>query len=138
MVSFRAITTIALVAFAVPVFTAITPAQVVGNIRSLTQKSQALQAPAQSVNIINGPLIVIGQGPFPVRMSELKGSSFYLKLTASQTIISGFVDIVSTATTAIAQMQGMTPVTAGADSDAIYDAFREVRYQSFIYPPISN
>jgi hypothetical protein len=30
-------------------------------------------------------------------------------------------------------MQGMTPVAAGADSDAIYDAFREVRYQSFIY-----
>jgi uncharacterized cupredoxin-like copper-binding protein len=83
MVSFRAITTIALAAFAVPVFTAITPAQVVDNIRSLTQKSQALQAPAQSLSIINGPLIVIGQGPFPVRMTELKGGSLYVKLTAS-------------------------------------------------------
>jgi hypothetical protein len=33
----------------------------------ITQKSQALQAPAQSITVINGPLIIIGQGPFPVR-----------------------------------------------------------------------
>jgi hypothetical protein len=32
----------------------------------ITQKSQALQAPAQSISLINGPLILIGQGPFPV------------------------------------------------------------------------
>ena len=44
-----------------------TPAQVVEALRGLTQKSQALQAPAQSITIINGPLVLIGQGPFPVR-----------------------------------------------------------------------
>jgi len=85
---------------------ALTPAQIVSNIQMITQKSQALQGPAQSITIINGPLIVIGQGPFPQ-------------------IIAGFTDIVSTATTAIAQMQGTSPVGADADSDAIFNAFRE-------------
>jgi hypothetical protein len=106
MVSFRNFFTAA-VALSVPVAAQLSPAQVVSNIRMLTQKSQALQAPAQSITIINGPLIIIGQGPFPQ-------------------IIVGFTDIVTTATTSIAQMQGMPPVPAGADSDAIFDAFREV------------
>ncbi|KAH6685307.1 UVI-1 protein [Plectosphaerella plurivora] len=83
-----------------------TPSQVVDNIKSLTTKSQALQAPAQSISIINGPLIVVGLGPFPP-------------------LILGFTDIVTTATTAIAQMQSMPPVAAGAPSDLIFDAFRE-------------
>ncbi|USP77998.1 hypothetical protein yc1106_05272 [Curvularia clavata] len=69
--------------------------------------SQALQAPAQSITLLNAPLVLIGQGPY------------------SQ-IISGFTDIISTATTALVQMQGMLPVAAGADSDAIFDAFREI------------
>ncbi len=64
MVSFRSV--VAAIALTVPVMAQTTPAQVVDNIRMLTQKSQALQAPAQSINIINGPLILIGQGPFPV------------------------------------------------------------------------
>ncbi|TDZ25474.1 hypothetical protein Cob_v001495 [Colletotrichum orbiculare MAFF 240422] len=85
---------------------ALTPAQIVDNIRMVTTKSQALQAPAQSITIINGPLIVIGQGPFPQ-------------------IVVGFTDIVSTVTTSLAQMQGTPPVPAGADADAIFDAFRE-------------
>jgi hypothetical protein len=106
MVSIRAIIASAL-ALSVPIAAQITPAQVVQNIQSITQKSQALQAPSQSINIINGPLIVVGLGPFPP-------------------IIAGFVDIVSTATTAIGQMQGMTPVPAGADADKIFEAFREV------------
>ncbi|KAF2998488.1 hypothetical protein E8E13_003103 [Curvularia kusanoi] len=93
-------------ALAVPALAQLTPAQVVSNINMITQKSQALQAPAQSITIVNGPLIVIGQGPFPQ-------------------IIAGFTDIVSTATTAISQMQGMDPVPAGQPSDAIFDAFRE-------------
>lgn len=96
-------------AMAVPVIAQITPAQVVKNINMITQKSQALQAPAQSITIINGPLVIIGQGPFPQ-------------------IITGFTDIVSTAVTAIGQMQGMEPVPAGQPSDEIFDAFREVRY----------
>jgi hypothetical protein len=105
MVSFR---TIFASALALSVSAAqVTPAQVVSNIKSITAKSQALQQPAQSISIVNGPLIVIGQGPFPK-------------------IITGFVDIVSTATTAISQMDGMSPVAAGADSDMIFEAFREV------------
>ncbi|KAG4420712.1 hypothetical protein IFR04_006098 [Cadophora malorum] len=104
MVSFRSV--VAAIALTVPVMAQTTPAQVVDNIRMLTQKSQALQAPAQSINIINGPLILIGQGPFPQ-------------------IIVGFTEIVTTTTTALAQMNGMAPVPAGAQSDAIFDAFRE-------------
>jgi hypothetical protein len=53
-------------AMAMPVIAQITPAQVVSNIQLITAKSQAIQAPAQSITIINGPLIVIGLGPFPV------------------------------------------------------------------------
>jgi hypothetical protein len=106
MVSFHKIL-IASLALVAPIATQATPAQVVDNINSLTRKSQALQAPAQSISIINGPLILIGQGPFPQ-------------------IIVGFTDIVSTATSAIASMQGMPSVPAGAQSDAIFNAFREV------------
>jgi hypothetical protein len=48
---------------------ALTPAEVVTNIQILTTKSQQLQGPANSITIVNGPLIIIGQGPFPVRIS---------------------------------------------------------------------
>jgi hypothetical protein len=88
------------------VHAALTPAQMVDNIKMLTSKSQALQAPAQSINVINGPLIIIGQGPFPE-------------------IIRGFVEIVTIATTASGQMDGSAPVPAGANADLIFDAFRE-------------
>ena len=87
---------------------ALSPAQIVSNIQMLTTKSQALQQPAQQISIINGPLIHIGQGPFPQ-------------------IITGFTDIVSTATTAIAQMQGTADIASGPDADSVFDAFREVR-----------
>lgn len=91
-----------------PVLGALSPGQIVSNIQMLTAKSQALQAPAQSITIINGPLLVIGQGPFPQ-------------------IISGFVDIVSTATTSIEQMQGNQEIASGPDADSVFGAFREVR-----------
>lgn len=45
---------------------AVTPQQAVENIAALTTKSQALQAPAQSITLVNGLLLPIGQGPFPV------------------------------------------------------------------------
>jgi hypothetical protein len=111
MVSFRTIFASALALSVTAAQT--TPAQVVSNIQTITQKSQALQRPAQSISIINGPLILIGQGPFPQ-------------------IITGFVDIVSTATTAISQMQGMARVPAGADADKIFEAFREVCFPIYI------
>jgi hypothetical protein len=66
MVSFRNLALSAL-AMTAPIMAQTTPAQVVSNIKMITQKSQALQAPAQSISLINGPLILIGQGPFPVR-----------------------------------------------------------------------
>jgi hypothetical protein len=103
MVSFRAITVLAFAAVAVAQST---PAEVVANINVLTQKSQALQAPAQSLSIINGPLIVIGQGPFPQ-------------------IITGFTDLITTASNDLQQMQGMTAVAAGAEADAISAAYRD-------------
>jgi len=106
MVSFRTLIASAL-ALTASIVAQSTPAQVVENIKTLTQKSQALQGPAQSITIVNGPLITIGQGPFP-------------------NIINGFVDIVSTGTTHIEQMDGMADVPAGAESDAIFEAFREV------------
>ncbi|UQC78231.1 UVI-1 [Colletotrichum lupini] len=83
-----------------------TPAQVVQNIDMVTKKSNDLIAPAQKIDLVSGPLLIIGLGPFPK-------------------IITGFVDIVSTVTTALAQMQGMPPVPAGPQSDAIFEAFRE-------------
>jgi len=44
----------------------LTAPEVVRNIRTLTMKSQDLQAPANSINLVNTPLIIVGQGPFPV------------------------------------------------------------------------
>ncbi|KAK2031159.1 hypothetical protein LX32DRAFT_681291 [Colletotrichum zoysiae] len=84
----------------------LTPANVVDNIKTLTMKSQALQAPAKEITIVSGPLIIVGQGPFPK-------------------LIAGFTEIVTIATTAIPAMQAMPPVPAGQQSDAIFDAFRE-------------
>ncbi|KAK8068980.1 hypothetical protein PG994_005596 [Apiospora phragmitis] len=80
-----------------------TPQHVVSDINTLTQKSKDLQAPAQSLNIINGPLIQI---------------------------ITGLSDIVTTLTAALPQMEGMPNVAEGKDANGIADAFREfVRVQ---------
>jgi hypothetical protein len=49
-----------LAVLAVPLFAQMTPQQIVNNINVITQKSQALQAPANSISILNAPLIVIG------------------------------------------------------------------------------
>ncbi|KAK3389898.1 UVI-1 protein [Podospora didyma] len=106
MVSIRGLIASAVALMAVPTLAAITPAEVVNNIKAVTMKSQALQAPAQSISIINGPLIIVGLGPFPA-------------------IITGFADIVTTATAAVAQMQGNADVPAGPSAVAIADAFRE-------------
>ena len=53
---------------AASVLAAATPQQIADGIRAITQKSQALQPVAQSITVLNAPLIVIGQGPFPVRL----------------------------------------------------------------------
>lgn len=54
-------------ALAAPTNAVLTPAQIVGSIQVLTTKSQLLQAPAQSITILNAPLVIVGLGPFPVR-----------------------------------------------------------------------
>jgi hypothetical protein len=119
-------------ALASTAFAAATPQQIVDGIKLITQKSQALQAPAQSITLVNAGLFAIGAGPFP-------------------TIIAGFSDIVSTANTLVAQLPNTAPiqkrasdhprdftveedqsalVTRAADADAIFDAFREVTLPS--------
>ena len=112
MVAFGKLITSA-VALAVPALAALSPAQIVSNIEMITQKSMALQAPAKEITLVNAPLLIIGQGPLPK-------------------IITGFSDIVSTGTNAISQMQGTAPVPAGAESDAVADAFRSVSLNSAV------
>lgn len=51
------------------VYAQLTAPQIVANINIITGQSQALQAPANSINILSGPLFLIGQGPFPVSPS---------------------------------------------------------------------
>lgn len=65
MISLPKLFTAALAATSV-VFAAATPDQISAGLKSLTQKAANLQGPAQSISIINAPLIIIGQGPFPV------------------------------------------------------------------------
>ncbi|KAF2844693.1 hypothetical protein T440DRAFT_548076 [Plenodomus tracheiphilus IPT5] len=105
MVSFHKIL-LSSMALASPITAQITPDQLVTNIKTLTQKSQSLLAPAQNISIANLSLPAVGEGSLPA-------------------IINGFLDIVSTATTAIAQLSGMPPVLPGEESDDIFDAFRE-------------
>ena len=44
------------------------PAVVVTNINTLTNKCKVLIAPAQQLSIVNAPLLLIGQGPWVVRV----------------------------------------------------------------------
>lgn len=57
------------------------------------------------ITVVNGPLIIIGQGPFPVSTCKSLLSGF-LKLTRLQQVIAGLTDIVSHCSTIIAQSQG--------------------------------
>ncbi|KAG7051387.1 UVI-1 protein [Colletotrichum scovillei] len=105
-----------------------TPAQVVQNIDMVTKKSNDLIAPAQKIDLVSGPLLIIGLGPSPPSIAAQESrqdSEADVIFPLPQKIITGFVDIVSTVTTAMAQMQGMPPVPAGPQSDAIFEAFRE-------------
>jgi len=79
---------------------------VVKNIQTLTTKSKNLQTPATQLTLLNAPLLLIGSGPWPA-------------------VITGFADIVFTATTVIGAMDAAGPASyAGADALAIGDAFR--------------
>ncbi|KAF3176669.1 hypothetical protein TWF106_005093 [Orbilia oligospora] len=105
MLFFKKAVVSALALLAAPSIAALTPAQMVGNIQLLTSKSMALQTPAKSITLVNGPLIAIGLGPFPQ-------------------IIAGFTEIITITSTAITQMQGSAVITNPTDAKAIADAFR--------------
>ncbi|KAH8846307.1 hypothetical protein MCOR27_002159 [Pyricularia oryzae] len=82
-----------------------TAGQVISNLQTLTTKTQQLQGPAQTLNMLNAPLVVVGQGPMPQ-------------------IIAGLNDIVSTATTFQAQWNGISPPTTDEIS-RVATAFRD-------------
>jgi len=107
MVSFKAITSA--LALATGIAAQATPTQVVADIESLTTKTLALQPQADMITLVNGPLIIIGQGPFPK-------------------LIQGFVDIVQTGSNSIQSQKASRPVPAGADADAITKAWTRVRF----------
>ncbi|KAK4097325.1 UVI-1 [Parathielavia hyrcaniae] len=107
MVSLRSLVAAAAL-IAAPVVVALSAQQTADGLNMLSQKSTKLNGHAQSITVANGPLIVIGQGPF----SE---------------IISGYSDIISTANTLIAQ-QDATAAFVGADATLVYNAYRNFVY----------
>jgi hypothetical protein len=124
MVSFRTLTTLALAAVAAAQST---PAQVITNLNNLKLKSQGLQNIAFTINIINGPLVAIGQGPLPVSDSHCKVNHDGLlkrisRLTLIKQIISGIHDISTTTNTYI--QTGVATVSAGADAESILKSYR--------------
>jgi hypothetical protein len=110
---------------------ALTTEQIVANLNTLTTKSQDLQAPAESITAVNGPLIVVGQGPFPVSdpISLLqvtnKTSGLLTYDHTLQEIIRGFVDIVNTGSNDAQELQGTDAITNADDADSVYTAFRD-------------
>ncbi|KAI0100790.1 hypothetical protein GGR51DRAFT_575251 [Nemania sp. FL0031] len=109
-------TGIALVSTAIAVAT---PQQIADGIMSVTQKSKALQEPAQNITLANAALFPFGQGPVPM-------------------LITGFADIVSTASALIAQLPGTPPIqkrgeqqhardlsSRGPDADLVFMAFHD-------------
>jgi hypothetical protein len=84
-----------------------TAAEIINGINALTSQLQALQAPANSINIVNGVLIIIGQGPFPP-------------------IIAGISSVISTAQ---AQTDYLSQSQSNYDAQAadVYSALQSVR-----------
>lgn len=70
MVSLRSLITSAAL-IAAPVMAALTPMQLSDGINMVTKQSRDLQPVAQSITLVNAPLIVLGQGPFPVCLGPL-------------------------------------------------------------------
>ncbi|KAK3897262.1 hypothetical protein C8A05DRAFT_39192 [Staphylotrichum tortipilum] len=102
MVSLRSL--VAGAALFAPVLAAATAQQIADSLASLTRKFQDLQNPAQRISLVNAPLIIIGQGPFPQ-------------------IIAGLNDITSTGKALTDQFDG-TPNLEGAEGDLVFNAFR--------------
>lgn len=83
MVSLRTIVAGAVAFAATAVTAAATPQQISDGIKLITKKVQDLQGPAQQIDILNAPLIVIGQGPFPVL--DLGACAFQLDFILADT-----------------------------------------------------
>lgn len=105
---------------------ATTPQQVVEGFRLLTQKAQALVPVAESINIINTPLIAIGQGPFPV--SAIVDTVLHSARAANeaQIIISGFSDQIKIGDALIELLKDDFTGLTQADENLVFDAYEEV------------
>ncbi|KAK4246899.1 hypothetical protein C7999DRAFT_32673 [Corynascus novoguineensis] len=57
---------------AAPMLTALSPQQISDNLKSRSQKYQALQETSKNITPRNTPLLADGQGPFPVLIKGLK------------------------------------------------------------------
>ncbi|KAK4184822.1 hypothetical protein QBC35DRAFT_505112 [Podospora australis] len=78
MVSFRSlVTTILLTFVALPSVIAVTSGTVISNIQSLKDRSVAMQAPANEVNIVNAWLFIAGLGPIPGLINQFKSFNEY-------------------------------------------------------------
>lgn len=62
------------------VASAIPAAKVVENIKAVTSMSTKLQTPTKDLGVLDGPLLAIGSGNFPVRLRIIGNSSFCLTI----------------------------------------------------------
>ena len=77
---------------------------VVDYLRVLTRAMQEISGPATQMNLVNMPLLLIGQGPVPQ-------------------VITGLNSTTSLADQAVAQISTLKPLT-GCDAEAVADAYR--------------
>jgi len=84
---------------------ALSATDVVNDLAALTSKTLLLQAPASSINILNGPLYILGIGPFP-------------------TIVTGLTDIEKTGGLDAISMLNVPALTDPTDESNIYYAYR--------------
>lgn len=109
------------------VASAIPAAKVVENIKTVASLSTKLQTPTKDLSVLDGPLLAIGSGNFPVRLKIIDNCPFRLKLVTNpflQPVIKGFTEIVNTVSGALNNMD--EEKYSPADSDLIFDAFRTV------------
>ena len=99
---------------------AVTPQEAADGLRLLTQKAQDLQAPGQSITIVNTPLVVIGQGPFPVSVIVGTDSHSWRAANKAQVIITGIADQTKTA-----HALNFGEITPAGD-ELVFNAYREV------------
>lgn len=121
---------------AAPVLAAVTPQQIADSLKSITKQARELHAPAQSITNVNAPLIIIRQGPLPVRLFKLILESLNLLTPTKQPLIKGFEEIVSTANALIDQLPNTEPIQKrnvpsritrrGPDAELVFETFRAV------------